>query len=610
MPPSTSRCFGVVAFAALLLPSSAASADAGCIPQPVVDSLAGALQAPLHAEADFTQARAAYDAADLPKAAVLLRRVALRGADTVVGIHAAQLYLDAVNRLGTAGAPSCLDDMSRDVPTFLDLYCQGERAKPHADVCDVLERVQMNVLRLRAEQQVGDAEKGTHDPDAAYEAAGDLYLGLWTRYGEAACLAKEAGCERMDEILYDAAQVYQAARRPEKALATRRLLLDPRYGLHRGELAQRTRYELGGYFQVIGAYDEAATWYEDFARTSPQAPRAPDALRDAVRLRLALGQMDRASASADLFAKNYGAKSPANNARVALSVATALLSQDDLVGAQRRLQSSMAMMDRDGSIDVQIRAHTALGEALERLGKTPAAAVEHGKAVALYRDPESVVRRLQGLDEASRDRVLVAILTAVGESLFFSAEQKRRAAEQLQRPTYGGAGDAAAVARYFDQTLSGWLKEKQQAIDDAEKAYAEIVNLQPKAPPRWVVAAGVRVARMRSKLAAELRSAPPPKTWRTTGASPWGATWEELRRGWTATVETATLPLLQRAKEANRRCVALTAQYAYADGDSPACADWLARHFPAEYPDSEGILPALRRGPVALVPAPVAAPLP
>lgn len=593
MPSPTARLCALLAAASLALSPRGARADEPCIPEPVASALAATLQAPLRAEADFAQARAALEAGELPKAAVLLRRVAVQGADAAVGVHAMQLYLDALNRLGTAGAPACFDDLGRDVPSFIDLYCQ--EASRHVEARDVLVRVRMDLQRLRAETLVRDAERGAPDPDAAYQAAGDLNLELWTHHGEAACLAKQARCERMDEILYDAARAYQAARRPEEALSVRKRLLEPRYHLDGGELAQRTRYELGAHFQAIGAYDEAASWYEDFAGRSPKAAKALEALEDAVMLRLALGQMQRAITDADLFSKQYGAKSPARTARVAFAVAMTHLEREDLRGARRHLEGSMRQIDAHAAIDLQIRAHAALGRTLELLGDTPAAAAEHEKVRALYRDPFAVVQRLRDLDESTQLRALGALLTAVGESLFFAAEQKRRAAEQLRRPAYAGASDDAGITAYFGHTLPEWLKARRQALDEAEQAYGQILRLQPASPPRWTVAAAARVAAMYAELSDEVRGAPAPKT---------GKSDEALQRRWRRAAETFGEPLLQRAKGANRSCVDLSAKYAYQDSTSQACADWLSRHFPDEYPRMDELLPGPWRDHAALVPLP------
>ncbi len=48
-----------------------------------------------------------------------------------VGIYASMLYLESLNVLGSHTEPertACYEDMARDVPLFLDLYCKGSGA--------------------------------------------------------------------------------------------------------------------------------------------------------------------------------------------------------------------------------------------------------------------------------------------------------------------------------------------------------------------------------------------------------------------------------------------------------------------------------------------------
>ena len=60
-------------------------------------------------------------------------------ADKDVGIYAAQLYLESINVLGSYfNKVSCFDDMETDVPKFLELYCQGDKAAKNGDQCTTL----------------------------------------------------------------------------------------------------------------------------------------------------------------------------------------------------------------------------------------------------------------------------------------------------------------------------------------------------------------------------------------------------------------------------------------------------------------------------------------
>jgi tetratricopeptide (TPR) repeat protein len=441
---------------------------------------------------------------------------------------------------------------------------------PYTDACEAQEKVAIDGLRLRAEQRIGEANRdASAEKGATYDAAAALYLQIWTDHGEAACEARRPACARMEEVIHNAARAFQGARRIDEAISTRRILLDPRHHLDHTEIARRAVYEIGGSFMAMARYEEAAPWFERFALESPAAEKAAEALRDAILLRLALGQTEQAERDADAYAKHHGSKRPAETAQVAFAIGMNALEHEDHEGARRRLSAAMARIDRDATIDVQVRAHAGLGQALAELGKRKDAAGEYDKVRALYRDPPAVLAKMASMDEGARDRTLARVLTGVGEAAFFFAEEKRRAVDAVKRPAPAGAD----VAAYTRTTLPTWLAQQRGAISEAEKAYAEVVAIQPFPPPRWVVDAAARVARMHGKLAAQIRSAPAPK-----GLS------DEARAAWVEALDEVSAPERARARAAYRRCVDLSVKYQHHDGLARGCASWLSRHYPAEYP--------------------------
>ena len=111
------------------------------------------------------------------------------------------------------------------------------------------------------------------------------------------------------------------------------------------------------------------------------------------------------------------------------------------------------------------------------------------------------------MDEAAGKQAIAGVLMAVSEAKFFFAEEKRAAVDSIPPPAPRG-DDLGAYALTL---VTPWVLRKHAAIDEAEKAYVEILDLQPVPPPRWVVDAAARVARMRAKLAAEIRRAADPE---------------------------------------------------------------------------------------------------
>lgn len=172
----------------------------------------------------------------------------------------------------------------------------------------------------------------------------------------------------------------------------------------------------------------------------------------------------------------------------------------------------------------------------------------------------------------------------VGEAMFFFAEEKRRAAEAIRVPLYQGTGLRADIMAYTKGPLATWFAQRRTAIDEAEKLYLAGVSVQPMPSPRWVVASAARVARMQGMFVAELRAAPLPKSWKPTGPSAWGSSWEDVRAAYREALDQASEPIRARARAAYRVCLDYSMKYQYADEHSRSCATWLSSHFPREYP--------------------------
>lgn len=551
-----------------------------------------------YVEVKYARARTYFEAQHWEEAALAFRDVALNYADKDVGIYASQLYLESLNVLGAnmdPPRPACYDDMANDVPKFLELYCKDPgKAKDNAEQCGILTRIQRDIERLRAEKLVEKADKGGPDALKDYEKGALAYMDLWKKYGEPACEKKDPACERSEEILYNAAKAFQAARLVAKSIAARRILIDPRYNLDKTELARKAVYEIGGNYQAIAVYDEAANWYEKFARDNPKMEKAPEALQDAVVLRLGLGQEDQAIKDADLFGKNYGGKSPAQAAQIAFAIGAHYIEREDWDQARKRLTSAMSQIDRNATLDVQIQAHAMLGRVYMRINNPTNAAPEYTKVRNAWKDPTAAMKKLDALggDEPTKVRRIGKVLTAVGESLFFFAEQKRKDVDKIRFPEYKGSGERKDVEKHIQTKVKAWMDKKRPAIQETEKEYLKILDLQPSPPPMWVIAAGSRVGQMWGKYVAEFRAAPIPKEWRQKGNSPFGdpndpsappLSWDEIRGAYYASLDQASEPDKQRAKAAYKKCLDYSVKYQYFDEYSRACEVWLSKNYGAEY---------------------------
>jgi tetratricopeptide (TPR) repeat protein len=362
--------------------------------------------------------------------------------------------------------------------------------------------------------------------------------------------------------------------------------------------------------QAVAAYDEAVDGLERFARESPAAKEAPDALLDAVVIRLALGQVEQARADVRLFVKARGTDDPKRSAEVSLALAAYLEEHQDWLGEKIALVGWVAAFDASAAIDQQILAHTMLGRVLVRLNDGRKAEAEYGRVLDLWKDPPSVVSRIEG--EGGGDRRLAKALIAEGEALFFFAEKKRRSdVETVRFPEFRGPSTREDVLAHLNGKVKGWIQRKRPAIEETEREYRKIVDLQPAPPPRWVIAAANRVGSMWGRFVAEFRAAPIPRGYKGHGPVPGAGplTYDDLRREWYEKLDEASAPQKAMAKAAFSTCVAYSVKFQYDDAYAHACREWLAKHYPDEYHPLDELAPKphlLGDAPVLL--SPLAAP--
>ncbi|HEX2881847.1 MAG TPA: hypothetical protein VHO25_20115, partial [Polyangiaceae bacterium] len=536
-----------------------------------------------YVEVKYARARTYFEAQHWEEAALAFRDIALNHSDNDAGIYAAQLYLESLNVLGSKSdpaKPTCFDDMANDVSPFLELYCKGSKAGDNKEQCDLLARIQCDVRRLGAQKTVELADSGKAGTGAIdlYKKGGDAYMELWRIYGEQQLSAGgESQCGRMDEILYNAARSYQAARLLATAISVRKKLLDPKYNLHQTELAKKAIYEIGGNYQAIAVYETAADYFVRYAEeTKYRGEFADQALSDAVVLNLGLGREEQAVKGAEIFTRNYGAKKPKQAAQIAFAVASHYSEKKDWDEVRRRLApGTMSLIDRQATADVQVQAHALLGLAQQRMKSN--ADGEYRKVIGLWSDPkkaEAAIMGIEGEDQAAKQRRLGRALTAVGEAYFYFAEQKRAKVDAVVFPAFTGQGTREAVENHIKTKVKVWIDKKRPLIAAATEDYKKIVDLQPLPPPRWVIAAGSRVGEMWANFVKEFRAAPIPDFIKKD---------YELRTAYYGALDDASEPQKQVAKSAYKTCLDYSVQYQYFDNYSRSCEEWLAQSYKSEF---------------------------
>jgi tetratricopeptide (TPR) repeat protein len=203
-----------------------------------------------YSEVKYARARTYFESHYWEEAAEAFKDIALNHPDLDSGIYAAQLYLESLNILGGSSEqprPACFDEMGDAVPKFLALYCEGGKAAKNPDQCTMLTKIQCDIQRLKAQKTVELAAKTPASALRLYEEAATTYLGIWKKYGEGPMDAgQKAQCERIDEVLFNAAESFQSARLVMKSIQVRLILLNPKYGMDKGELARKSVYKVGG----------------------------------------------------------------------------------------------------------------------------------------------------------------------------------------------------------------------------------------------------------------------------------------------------------------------------------------------------------------------------
>jgi hypothetical protein len=492
-----------------------------------------------------------------------------------------------------------VDDIAVDTPRFVDLFCSGDRSRANADVCTVLTKVLCDVERTRAARLVEQGAKGGDDALALFERGARAYLAVWEKFGAGPVRRGEAPqCERLDEIVENAARAFTAAHLVASAIRARAVLLDPEFHLDRSELAKDARLKIGRNWQAIAVYDQAADFYERYAKEEPHrktcaggAPCPADrALSDAVAIRLGLGQEALAEADVARYQRDYGAANAADAAQIALAMGIHDADKADWPGARKVLASAMGAFDR-APVDVQIQGHATYARAMTHLQPAQARA-EYARVRAIWGDGASAAASLEAAYRgASPDELahkLGKSLDAVGEAMFFAAEADRHdRVDALPIPPYRGPRTKDDIRRFMDATMMPWAMKKQAAIESVDREYQRITELRPVPPPRWVIAAASRGGMMWGNFVDDFRKAPYPREWDQPGFVPGTAEtlkWTDLRATYVESVARASEPFKRdKARPALVRCLGDSVSFQYFDERSRECERWLGANYKSEY---------------------------
>jgi tetratricopeptide (TPR) repeat protein len=563
-----------------------------CYIQPEKNDVEGQKQL---VEVKYARCRLYFEAQHWEEAGACFKQVAYDHPDNESAVYAAQLYLESINVLTFHGQPNrstCIDDMITDVPKFIDMFCTGDKLQKNEETCTILTKVQCDIQRLRAQRIVEEADKGGNNALELFEKGGRAYFDLWEKYGATPLRNNQPPqCEKLDEIVENAARAFQAGHLVASAIRARMVLLNPQMRMDKTELAKDAMYKIGGNYQAIAVYDNAADWYERYAKENPHRKSADKALSDAIVLRLGLGEEDLAVADVKEYQSDYGNSNPTEAAQIAFAIGAHYADKEDWESTRRALSGAMHQLDK-APPDIQVQAHATYARALMHL-KSAQSKGEYARVRAIWGDGSAAQAKIaeayKADSEDQRAHKLGKALDAVGEAMFYAAEERKsEKVDSLPFPVYKGTGTKDDIKKFMDKSLGPWVQKKREAIDAVDKEYQKVTELQPVPPPRWVIAAASRAGLMWGNFVDEFRKAPTPKEWdKHPNALVPGTvdlTWGEIKRTYLQHLDEASEPIKkERAKPALKRCLDDSVKYQYFDEFSRDCEKWLAKNYKTEY---------------------------
>jgi hypothetical protein len=377
-------------------------------------------------------------------------------------------------------------------------------------------------------------------------------------------------------------------------------------------------YASGAARLAVASFDDAASDFEAFARQAPADARAPSALAEATRLRLSLGDPDRAVSDAAELWRAAGRETPALAAGVTLAVARDCAGASAWAATRATLLPAMTVIDRRAALELRAQAHGLLSRAAAGLGSATEAAAEHRRVLAIAAKAERLETQAWG--EGARD--------AAGEARMYFAEGKALAVERIALPPYPGVSSREAVIAYVNKVAAPWLARRMSALAEAERAYGRVLGVELPPPPRFGggdpdalmmleqlapggsadrysarlrIAALARVGSMWADTLRLLRSVPLPKQTAQEAARGF----EALRAMYYQMLDSGQDPLRRRAEGAFRECLRLSSLHRIVDEHTRVCEAWLVEHARAEYGASrDEIGPGAGWMGPAVVPAP------
>ncbi len=528
----------------------------------------------------YRRARIYYEANRFEEAAVLFRDVAFNHKDSELSEYAANLYLDCLNILGTQleqPRVACLQELGASIDPMSASFCGTEQlAEEHPDLCGTLSTLQCQVRRKEAE---------TYEKTQQFKKAAATYVRIFRRHQE---------CGEMPEMLYNAAINFEAAHLLGRAIQVRTVLTEQ---YPENPLSKKAVYLIGQNFQALAYYEQAAKYFEQFARKFPGedgtkcsaddkkagiCPNAVEGLEQATFFRIGLGDDQAAMQDADLFARNYRRKLPRQTSQVMFSIGSIYERQNRPFQVISHYQEYLKKYGKLGMPHQIIQANTAIGRAYWQLNKKSEARKYFLAAVRGW--TSGAPKRIRAIKDTSKETkvgFLREALDSAAESQFYLSEYKFAEFEKVAFPKYKGGKSLAKVKKWSDTEFKKWMKKKLAVLRAAEADYAKVAKMTVTADDikmqsaPWQIAAASRTGEMYRSFVDEFRDAPIPR---------------EIEKDpglfdiYVGALDDASEPLQRQAVDKFEFCLKTATQVRWFNKWSRACEQELNALNPKQYP--------------------------
>lgn len=521
----------------------------------------------------YRRARIYYESNQFQEASVIFKDIAYNHRDDDLAEYAANLYLDSLNVLGSMRGdknPQCYEDMEKAVPDLIGYYCKTEEQRDdHESLCTVLLQLRCDILRKKAE---------AYQDSKAFRDAAYTYVEVFRKYKE---------CGKLDEVLYNAALNFEAAKLIGRAIKVRSVLIDK---FPESKLAKRSIYLVGANFQALALYSRAADYYEQFAKRFPSevgkdcsdadkeagtCPIAYEALQDAVFFRLGLGDDEKAVSDAKLYEKNFKRKKPREASQVNYALASIYERQNDWKAIAKHYKSYLSKYKRQAMPHEKLRANVQIGRAMWEQDKKRDAERYFKAAVKLWQqDAEGKIKKLAG-DGGDGGKWLAEAQQATAEALWYLAEYRFADFKKIKFPELKkkrGKLDLKMVNEWATGPFVKWMESKAKSLKVAEDAFAKVRDLKA---PMWDIAAAARVGVMYREFVDEFRDAPVPDEIKKD---------PELMDIYLESLDTKSQPWVVKATGAFDFCLSLATKIRWFNDFSEQCELELNKLDPKKFP--------------------------